>query len=155
MKDVLITSSVLILVLLALRQVFRKTISRRVQYALWGLVLVRLLVPVSLPAVEHNVGGACAAGRLPGGGTADSIRPAHRTGGPAGGKPAKSRASTRLRNGRHLYGDHGGERGRGNRHSLRRLDDRSGAAPVCLAGRHCCDGTVFPGDQPAVLAKTL
>ena len=55
MKDVLITSSVLILVLLALRQVFRKTISRRVQYALWGLVLVRLLVPVSLPAVEHNV----------------------------------------------------------------------------------------------------
>ena len=55
MKDVLITSSVLILVLLALRQVFRKTISRRVQYALWGLVLVRLLVPVSLPALDFNV----------------------------------------------------------------------------------------------------
>ena len=46
MKDVLITSSVLILVLLALRQVFRKTISRRVQYALWLLVLVRLPVMV-------------------------------------------------------------------------------------------------------------
>ncbi|MDO4315454.1 MAG: M56 family metallopeptidase [Oscillospiraceae bacterium] len=55
MRDILVTSSVLILVLLILRQVFRKTISRRVQYALWGLVLVRLLVPVSLPAMEHNV----------------------------------------------------------------------------------------------------
>ena len=55
MKDVLITSSVLILALLVLRRVFRDTISRRVQYALWGLVLVRLLVPVSLPGLEHNV----------------------------------------------------------------------------------------------------
>lgn len=55
MRDILVTSSVLILVLLILRQVFRRTISRRVQYALWGLVLVRLLVPVSLPAMEHNV----------------------------------------------------------------------------------------------------
>ena len=34
MKEVLITSSVLILALLALRGIFRKTISRRVQYAL-------------------------------------------------------------------------------------------------------------------------
>lgn len=55
MKDVLITSSVLILAILALRAVFRKTISRQVQYALWGLVLLRLLVPVSLPALQHNV----------------------------------------------------------------------------------------------------
>lgn len=55
MKDILITSSVLILAMLILRQVFRKAISRRVQYALWGLVLLRLLVPASLPAMEHNV----------------------------------------------------------------------------------------------------
>lgn len=55
MRDILITSSVLILALLVLRQVFRKTISRRMQYALWGLVLLRLLVPASLPAMEHNV----------------------------------------------------------------------------------------------------
>lgn len=55
MRDILVTSSVLILALLVLRQVFRKTISRRAQYALWGLVLLRLLVPVSLPAMEHNV----------------------------------------------------------------------------------------------------
>lgn len=55
MKEILITSSVLILALLALRQVFRNTVSRRVQYALWGLVLVRLLLPFSLPPLEHNV----------------------------------------------------------------------------------------------------
>lgn len=55
MKEILLTSSVLILALLLLRLLFRKTISRRVQYALWGLVALRLLVPVSLPAMEHNV----------------------------------------------------------------------------------------------------
>ena len=55
MKDILVTSSVLILALLVLRQLFRSAIPRRAQYALWGLVLLRLLVPVSLPAREHNV----------------------------------------------------------------------------------------------------
>ena len=55
MKEVLITSSVLILALLALRGIFRKTISRRVQYALWGLVALRLLVPVNLPAAQYSV----------------------------------------------------------------------------------------------------
>lgn len=55
MRDILVTSSVLILALLALRQAFRRTISRRMQYALWGLVLLRLLAPVNLPAMEHNV----------------------------------------------------------------------------------------------------
>ena len=55
MKEILLTSSVLILALLLLRLLFRKTISRRVQYALWGLVALRLLAPVSLPAMEHNV----------------------------------------------------------------------------------------------------
>jgi len=55
MSEVLITSSVLILALLILRKLFRRTLSRRVQYALWGLVLVRLLVPVSLPPVHFSV----------------------------------------------------------------------------------------------------
>ena len=55
MKEVLLTSSVLILALLILRQAFRKKISRRAQYALWGLVLARLLIPVSLPAVDFSV----------------------------------------------------------------------------------------------------
>ena len=55
MTEILITSSVLILALLGLRKLFRNALSRRVQYALWGLVLVRLLVPVSLPAVDFSV----------------------------------------------------------------------------------------------------
>jgi len=45
----------LILALLLLRRAFRNTVSRRVQYALWALVLVRLLVPGSLPAVHFSV----------------------------------------------------------------------------------------------------
>lgn len=55
MKDVLLTSSALILALLILRQLFRRRISRRAQYALWLLVLVRLLVPVSLPAADFSL----------------------------------------------------------------------------------------------------
>ena len=65
MKEILLTSSVLILALLLLRLLFRKTISRQVQYALWGLVALRLLVPVSLPAMEHNVLTAAESGRRP------------------------------------------------------------------------------------------
>ena len=55
MKEILLTSSVLILAVLLLRQLFRSRISRRAQYALWALVLVRLLVPVSLPAADFSV----------------------------------------------------------------------------------------------------
>lgn len=55
MKEILLTSSVLILALLALRRVFRRTVSRRLQYALWGLVLLRLLIPVSLPAAGFSL----------------------------------------------------------------------------------------------------
>ncbi len=55
MKEILITSSALILALLALRRAFRRTLSRRAQYALWGLVLLRLLVPVNLPAAGFSL----------------------------------------------------------------------------------------------------
>ena len=55
MKEILLTSSALILALLALRQLFRRTVSRRMQYALWALVLVRLLVPVNVGTLAHNV----------------------------------------------------------------------------------------------------
>ncbi len=48
MLEILITSTALIFALLLIRRVFRETLSRRVQYALWGLVLVRLLIPVQL-----------------------------------------------------------------------------------------------------------
>lgn len=55
MKEILITSSVLILAITALRFIFREKISRRLQYALWALVLLRLLCPVSLPATRMSV----------------------------------------------------------------------------------------------------
>lgn len=55
MKAVLITSSLLILVLIALRYLLRGRIRPRVQYALWLLVAVRLLVPVSLPGTVFSV----------------------------------------------------------------------------------------------------
>ena len=55
MTEILIASSVLILALLFLRKVFSNRLSRRVQYALWGLVLVRLLLPVQLPAMDFSV----------------------------------------------------------------------------------------------------
>jgi len=44
----IITSSVLIAVVIALRFLFKGKISRRLQYALWGLVLFRLLLPIPL-----------------------------------------------------------------------------------------------------------
>ena len=48
--ELLVTSSVLILALLVLRQLLRGRISRRLQYSLWGLAALRLLLPFSLPA---------------------------------------------------------------------------------------------------------
>ena len=47
MKEILITSTVLILCVLMVRRVFRGKISSRLQYALWLLVAVRLMIPVS------------------------------------------------------------------------------------------------------------
>lgn len=54
-KDILITSSVLIAAVAAVRFAFRNKISRRLQYALWGLVLLRLLLPVPLPQASFSV----------------------------------------------------------------------------------------------------
>lgn len=48
MKEVLLTSIVLILVLAALRRLMRGRISLRLQYALWLLAAVRLLVPAPI-----------------------------------------------------------------------------------------------------------
>lgn len=48
MIEWIITSSLLILIVIGLRRVLRGRISPALQYALWLLVLVRLLVPVSL-----------------------------------------------------------------------------------------------------------
>lgn len=47
MTELVTTSSALILVLILLRHLFKGKISPGIQYALWALVLVRLLVPIS------------------------------------------------------------------------------------------------------------
>ena len=56
MIEIVITSSILIIALLVLRVLFRNTIPRRLQYALWGLVLIKLLIPVRLPALPLSIG---------------------------------------------------------------------------------------------------
>lgn len=55
MKEVLITSSVLIVALLLLRLVFAKKVSRRLIYAAWLLVALRLLVPVQIGELDFSV----------------------------------------------------------------------------------------------------
>ncbi len=60
MVEILISSSVLILVLAILRLVLRGRIPARLQYALWLLVLIRLLVPVSFFRSPISVAEAAA-----------------------------------------------------------------------------------------------
>lgn len=50
------TSSALILIVLAVRRLFREKLSARLRYALWGVVLLRLLIPfqVELPAAASD-----------------------------------------------------------------------------------------------------
>lgn len=70
MKEILITSTVLILCILLIRRVFRGKISSRLQYALWLLAALRLMIPASaefdlgslsdfrlMDLVERNEGG--------------------------------------------------------------------------------------------------
>ena len=54
MKEIIITSSVLILCILLIRKIFRGKISGRLQYALWLLAALRLMLPVA--AVPVAVG---------------------------------------------------------------------------------------------------
>ena len=56
MLEWIVTSSLLILVVLALRRLLRSRLSGRVRYALWGLVLLRLLIPVQLFTAPVSVG---------------------------------------------------------------------------------------------------
>ena len=48
MKEIMITSSVLILCIMLIRVIFRGKISSRLQYALWILVALRLMIPASV-----------------------------------------------------------------------------------------------------------
>ncbi|MBR2896122.1 MAG: hypothetical protein IKC03_10780, partial [Oscillospiraceae bacterium] len=55
MIEWIISSSVLIVVIILMRHILRGKLSLRVQYALWVLVLVRLLVPVSFGSSPLSV----------------------------------------------------------------------------------------------------
>ena len=55
MTDWIVTASALIVVLTALRYLLRGKISLRLQYALWAIVLLRLLVPVQLGQTAFSV----------------------------------------------------------------------------------------------------
>ena len=48
MLEIIITSSALILVISTLRLIFGNNISRRMRYTMWGIVLLRLLIPFQL-----------------------------------------------------------------------------------------------------------
>lgn len=55
MTEILITSSVLILAVAVLRAVFKSRISARLQYAVWLLVALRLLIPVQFGSSDLSV----------------------------------------------------------------------------------------------------
>ena len=55
MTEWILSSSILILMVVGLRTVFRGKISLRLQYAIWGLVLLRLLIPVSFGSSNFSV----------------------------------------------------------------------------------------------------
>ena len=55
MKEILITSSVLILSVIILRLLFRTTVSRRLIYGAWLLVALRLLVPIQFGQLNISI----------------------------------------------------------------------------------------------------
>lgn len=55
MKEILITSSVMILALLMLRQIFSKKVRRTLIYGAWVLVALRLLIPVQIGQLDFSV----------------------------------------------------------------------------------------------------
>lgn len=55
MKEILITSSVLIAVLLLLRVIFAKKVSRMLIYSAWALVALRLLIPVQIGQLDFSM----------------------------------------------------------------------------------------------------
>ena len=60
-----VTSSILVAVFLLLRGTLFRTLSPRVRYALWGVVLLRLLVPFQIPSLSLPASAADLAPELP------------------------------------------------------------------------------------------
>ena len=55
MSEWILSSSILILIVIGLRTLFKGKISLRLQYAIWGLVLLRLLLPVNFGSSSISV----------------------------------------------------------------------------------------------------
>ena len=55
MGNWIITSSVLIIIVLLIRQLFKNKMSARMRYGLWLLVLIRLLVPVNMQSSNASI----------------------------------------------------------------------------------------------------
>ena len=55
MTEWILSSSIMILIVIGLRTVFKGKISLRLQYAIWGLVLLRLLIPVSFGSTDISI----------------------------------------------------------------------------------------------------
>lgn len=55
MPEWILSSSILILVVIGLRSVFKGKVSLRLQYAIWGLVLLRLLIPVNFGSSKISI----------------------------------------------------------------------------------------------------
>lgn len=58
MMELVISSCVLILAVVVLRALFRRRISQRLQYGIWLVVALRLLIPVQLGSASFSVGNA-------------------------------------------------------------------------------------------------
>lgn len=65
MTEWILSSSILILIVIALRTCFKGKISLRLQYAIWGLVLLRLLIPVSFGSTDFSVANLTAKTEAP------------------------------------------------------------------------------------------
>ena len=72
MTEWILSSSVLILVVIGLRTVLKGKITLRLQYALWALVLLRLLIPVNFGSSAMSVSNLTAAEEVTV--TADSVQ---------------------------------------------------------------------------------
>lgn len=65
MTEWILSSSVLILIVIGLRTVFKGKISLRLQYAIWSLVLLRLLIPVNFGCTDFSVANLTAKAETP------------------------------------------------------------------------------------------
>ena len=55
MREIILSSSILILVILAARRILQTKISRRLTYSIWLLAALRLLIPVQFGSFDFNI----------------------------------------------------------------------------------------------------